>query len=133
MFERMSRKPSIFQRFQKNCETSDDHFDKDLKSHYYKSSFDKVLTTVEDMFKKDPAMKITAVSKDRGEISISMTSRPKAFIIVTVIQVRPFQTAVDFMVSSEIFSIFGLYPTLKKLVLRFYQELDKQLPKSDMK
>lgn len=52
MFERMSRKPSIFQRFQKNCETSDDHFDKDLKSHYYKSSFDKVLTTVEDMFKK---------------------------------------------------------------------------------
>lgn len=78
-------------------------------------------------------MKITAVSKDRGEISVSMTSRPKAFIIVTVIQVRPFQTAVDFMVSSEIFSIFGLYPTLKKLVLRFYQELDKQLPKSDMK
>lgn len=129
----MSRKPSIFQRFQKKCETSDDHFDKDLKSHYYKSSFDKVLTTVEDMFKKDPAMKITAVSKDRGEISVSMTSGPKAFIIVTVIQVRPFQTAVDFMVSSEKFSIFGLYPTLKKLVLSFYQELDKQLPNADMK
>lgn len=127
----MSKKQSIFLRFQKNCETSDDHFDNQLKSHYYKSSFDKVFTAVQELFEKNPNMKVNSTSKDRGEIAVSMTNSPHAFIVATVIQVRPFQTAVDFMVSSEKFSIIGLYPTLKKVILQLYSELDKQLPKAE--
>lgn len=127
----MSSKPSIFQRFQKTCETSDNHFDNELKSHYYKSSFDKVLHVVQEMFEKDPSMNISTISKERGEVAVSMSKHPKAFIVATVIQVRPFSTAVDFMISTEKFSIFGLYPTLKKLILQFYRELDKQLPSAE--
>lgn len=127
----MSKKQSIFLRFQKNCETSDDHFDKQLKSHYYKSSFDKVFTAVQELFEKNPNMKVNSTSKERGEIAVSMKNSPHAFIVATVIQVRPFQTAVDFMVSSEKFSIIGLYPTLKKAILQLYSELDKQLPKAE--
>lgn len=127
----MSKKQSIFLRFQKNCETSDDHFDNQLKSHYYKSSFDKVFTAVQELFEKNPNMKVHSTSKDRGEIAVSMTNSPHAFIVATVIQVRPFQTAVDFMVSSEKFSIIGLYPTLKKVILQLYSELDEQLPKAE--
>ncbi|WP_050632284.1 hypothetical protein [Bacillus andreraoultii] len=127
----MSKKQSIFLRFQKNCETSDDHFDNQLKSHYYKSSFDKVFTAAQELFEKNPNMKVNSTSKDRGEIAVSMTNSPHAFIVATVIQVRPFQTAVDFMVSSEKFSIIGLYPTLKKVILQLYSELDKQLPKAE--
>jgi len=129
----MSQRKSIFQRFFKECETRDDHFDPDLKSHYYRTSFDKVFQAVEELFRANPAMEITSVSRERGEIAIHMNKSPNAFIVATIIQVRPFETACDFMVSSEKFSITGLYPTLKKLILQFYAELDKKLPSSGKK
>ncbi|MCU9614172.1 hypothetical protein OEV98_11430 [Caldibacillus lycopersici] len=124
----MSKKRSFFQRWQKQCETRDDHFDPELKSHYYKTSFDKVFQGVEDTIRKNTNMTITSTAKDRGEIAIKMSNGPKAFIVATVIQVRPFETAVDFMVSSDNLSITGLYPSLKKVVLQLYAELDKSLP-----
>lgn len=124
----MTRRRSLFQRFQKECETNDNHFDPDLKSHYYKASFDKVYQAVLDIFQNDKDFKISSTSKERGEIAINMLKRPKAFIVATVVQVRPFETAVDFMVSSEQFSVTGLYPTLKKEVVKFYRILDQQLP-----
>ena len=95
----MSQKRSIFQRFFKECETRDDHFDEQLKSHYYRTSFDKVFHAVEEVFGGDPNMEIVSKSKDRGEIAIRMHKSPNAFIVATVIQVRPFETACDFMVS----------------------------------
>ncbi len=129
----MSQKKSIFQRFFKECETRDDHFDDDLKSHYYRTSLDKVFQAVEEVFAKSPEMEIVSKSKERGEMAIRMKKSPKAFIIATVIQVRPFETACDFKVSSDKFSLIGLYPTLKRLVLQFYAELDKKLPLSGKK
>lgn len=121
-------KRSIFLRYHRQCETRDDHFDEELKSHYYKTSFDKVFKAVENMFSNNPDFKVSSISKERGEMAIHMNKSPHAFIVVTVIQVRPFETACDFMVSSEKFSLTGLYPQLKKLVVQFYKTLDKELP-----
>lgn len=124
----MSKKRSIFQRWSKQCETRDDHFDEELKSHYYKTSFDKVYNAVEEYFKGNPNFVISSSSKERGEIGIRMKKGPQAFVVATVIQVRPFETAIDFMISSDKFSITGLYPSLKKLVIQFYSDMDKKLP-----
>ncbi|WP_062355208.1 hypothetical protein [Bacillus kwashiorkori] len=129
----MSRKKSIFQRFHKQLETRDDHFDDELRSHYYKTSFDKVFQAVTEVFQKDQTMEISSTSKERGELAIHMKKNPHAFIVVTVIQTRPFETAVDFMVSSDKFSIIGLYPALKKIVVGLYKELDKKLPSIGVK
>ncbi len=119
---------SIFQRFFRECETSDHHFDEQLKSHYYKASFDKVYQAVFNMFKRNPQIEIVSESKERGEIGLYMNNHLKPFIVATVIQVRPFETAVDFKVSTEKFSLFGLYPKLRKLIIEFYRELDKEFP-----
>ena len=124
----MTQRRSIFQRFFRECETSDNHFDEELQSHYYKASFDKVYRAVLDLFKQNPDMEIVSESKERGEIGIHMKTSLKAFIVATVIQVRPFETAVDFKVSSEKISLIGLYPKLKKLVMDFYHKLDQELP-----
>lgn len=124
----MGKRKSLFQRFQKECETSDDHFDPDLKSHYYKASFDKVYDAVLEMFEKDENFKVVTASKERGEIAVNMTLRPKPFIVATVVQVRPFETAVDFMVSSEKFSLTGIYPALKRVALQLFRRLDQKLP-----
>lgn len=124
----MTQRRSIFQRFFRECETSDHHFDEELKSHYYKASFDKVYRAVVDLFKQNPDMEIVSESEERGEIGVRMTTSLQAFIVATVIQVRPFETAVDFKVSSEKISLTGLYPKLKKVILSFYNKLDKDLP-----
>lgn len=122
------RRKSIFQRWQRQCETGDEHFDPELKSHYYKASFDKVFQALIDMFGNHPDTTVSTSSKERGEIAVQLNRNPKAFIVATVIQVRPFETAVDFMISSDNFAPLGLYPKLKKRVLAFYKELDEKLP-----
>ncbi|WAA10182.1 cytosolic protein [Fervidibacillus albus] len=129
----MAKRKSIFQRWQKECETGDEHFDSNLKSHYYKTSFDKVYQTVVEMFEKNPNITITSEQKERGEIAAQLHKNPKAFIVATVIQVRPFEISVDFMISSENFAPLGLYPKLKNVVISFYQHLDQQLPFSGKK
>ncbi|WAA11650.1 cytosolic protein [Fervidibacillus halotolerans] len=129
----MAKKKSIFQRWQRQCETGDEHFDSDLKSHYYKTAFDKVYQTVIDMFEKNPNITVSTTSKERGEIAAQLHKNPKAFIVATVIQVRPFEVSVDFMISSESFAPLGLYPKLKSVVESFYKYLDQQLPFSGKK
>lgn len=124
----VTQRKSLFQRFYRECETSDDHFDVDLRSHYYKASFEKVYQAVVDFFKQNPDMEIVSESKERGEIGIHMKTSLNAFIVATVIQVRPFETAVDFKVSTEKIAITGMYPKLKKLILNFYRVLDQELP-----
>jgi hypothetical protein len=129
----MSRRKSIFQRWMKECETRDDHYDPELRSHYYKQSYKNVLQAVIGLFEGRNDMEVASVSEERGEIAIHMTRWPKAFIVATVIQVRPREISVDFMVSTEAFNPFGMYPKLRKLVLGFYGQLDQQLPVSGQK
>jgi len=127
----MNKKPSIFLRFMKQCETRDQHFDSSLKSHYYKTSFEKVYNTVLDLINTKDEMAIISQSKEHGEISVQVQNKLDAFLIITIIQVRPFETSVDFMISSEKFSLTGLYPSLKKVILEMYKELDSKLPRKE--
>jgi len=69
------------------------------------------------------------VSEERGEISAEVKKTRKAFVVATVVSIRPFDTAVDFNVSTETFlpTDFGYS---RGLVSTLYSELDGKLQKS---
>ncbi|WP_053364306.1 hypothetical protein [Bacillus sp. FJAT-27251] len=120
----MLKKP-FFSRYQKHAETRDDHYDNELRTRYYKASFNQLFESAEDLLRNDTKVKVTSVSKDHGEIAAEVNAGFPAFLIMTVITVKPYQTAVDFYLSTERFSVTGANPALKKEILRLYNKLDK--------
>lgn len=120
-----------FKRFMSNhTETSDEHPVSELKSHYYKSTNAQVFQAVETILSRSDSYQVTSVSAERGEISANIRLPKKAFRVATVISIRPFETAVDFNVTTEtaLPTDFGYS---QKTVLSLYDELDKQLPRID--
>ncbi|MBI0576588.1 hypothetical protein IEC97_04360 [Neobacillus cucumis] len=117
---------NIFLRFSKQIETSDKHSDEQLKTHYYKSSFNQLFQSVEELFRQDADCRIITVSKERGEIAVEVMKPFPCFLIATVISIRGMETAVDFNLSTEHFSVGGTYPALRKRITSYYDKL-KQL------
>ncbi|KIL16449.1 hypothetical protein [Bacillus safensis] len=120
-----------FKRFMSNhTETSDEHPVSELKSQYYKSTNAQVFQALEAMLSRSDSYQVTSVSAERGEISANIRLPKKAFLVATVISIRPFETAVDFNVTTEtaLPTDFGYS---QKTVLSLYDELDKQLPRID--
>jgi len=116
---------NIFTRFKKEIETSDHQEDPSLQTHYYKAAFNQVFETVEKMFKEDADCRVTTVSKEHGEIAVEISGPVPCFLIATVVTVKPLEVAVDFTLSSEKFSLFGMYPALRKRINSFYQKLNQ--------
>lgn len=114
---------SIATRYRKQCETNETHWDEELRTRYYKANFNQMFQSVEQILQEGQSYKITSVSKDHGEISAEINSGFPIFLIATIITVKPYQTAVDFHLSTERFSITGAGPILKKEVLRLYEKL----------
>lgn len=117
----MIRKVQDF--FSTHQETSENHRDTQLRSHYYKTTTKKALAAVQDMINQIPGYTITSVSEERGEVSVNISKPQKAFMVITVISVRPFETAIDFSVTSD-----RLLPTSfgfsKKVIIHLYEKLD---------
>jgi len=112
--------------FGNRAETREEHVDKTLQTRYYKTTKDRALDALENVFKNSQTYELNSISKDHGEISLLKTKGRKAFIVVTVIMVKPFQTAVDFSVSSESILPFDFgYST--KLVQELYTLVSKDL------
>jgi hypothetical protein len=116
---------NLFLRFSKQIETSDRHSDNQLKTHYYKATFNQVFQSVEQLFRQDADCRITTVSKEHGEIAVEVNKPFPCFLIVTVVSIKPMETGVDFILSTEKFSITGVYPVLKTRILTYYDKLKK--------
>jgi hypothetical protein len=116
---------SMFIRFKKNCETSEKQQDEQLKTHYYKGTYRQVFETVENLLRQDSSYKLEHVSKEHGEFSVKIKSRKNDPCIITIVAVRPLEIAVDLHISTEIFSLFGTYPSLKNEIVKFYEKLNK--------
>ena len=126
----MSFRQTLRKFFGNRAETREDHVDKTLQTRYYKTTKDRALDSLENTFKNSQTYKLNSISKDHGEISLLKTKWRKAFIVVTVIMVKPFQTAVDFSVSSESILPFDFgYST--KLIQELYELVNKDLPLID--
>lgn len=116
---------SLFTRFKKEIETADHQSDAALKTHYYKGTFNQLFDSVEKMFKEDADCQVTTVSKEHGEIAVEVNKPFPCFLIATIVSVKPMETAVDFTISSEKFSLLGTYPELKKRINSYYQKINQ--------
>jgi hypothetical protein len=115
----------FFLRFKKEIETSENHLDDQLKTHFYKGNFNQLFQSIEQLFRQDADCRISTVSKEHGEIAIEVNNPNSCFLIVTIISVKPLETAVDFTISSERTSLFGNYPTLRRRIISYYERINK--------
>jgi hypothetical protein len=115
----------VFTRFTKKIETSDNHKDSSLGTHYYKATFNQLFKSVEELFRQDADCRVITVSKDHGEIAVEIDKPIPCFLIVTIVSVRGLETAVDFNISSERFSPTGTYPILRKRLISYYEKINK--------
>ncbi|WP_136035745.1 cytosolic protein [Bacillus salacetis] len=111
--------------FKSDIETSDSTADKQLKTHYYKSAQDKVFQAVLDLFSSSD-YKVIGESRERGEVTAEKRGFPGYFIVVTSINVAPFESAVDFKISAEK-KIPGSYPKMRQEIISHYNVLDSRL------
>jgi hypothetical protein len=116
---------NLFTRFKKQIETSDRQTDDSLKTHYYKATFNQLFASVEKLFHEDADCRVTTVSKEHGEIAVEVSKPFSCFLIVTIVNVKPLETAVDFNISSEKFSLLGAYPDLKKRITSYYERINQ--------
>ncbi|PTL39872.1 DUF1499 domain-containing protein [Alkalicoccus saliphilus] len=112
--------------FSKKTETSEKHEDKTLQTHYYKAMREKVFAELETMFSKKQGFEVSSISEEHGEMIVHVKSGKKAFMVITIIMVRPYRTAVDFSVHTDtvLFSDFGYSA---KLIRSLYKELNERL------
>ena len=116
---------NLFVRFKKQIETSDQIKDDSLKTHYYKAKFNQLFSSVEKLFHEDADCRVTTVSKEHGEIAVEINKPIRCFLIVTIVAVKPMETAVDFNISSEQFSVLGTYPALKTRINAYYERINR--------
>jgi hypothetical protein len=111
--------------FSTHQETREKHHNPDLKSHYYKTTYKNALQSIKSIIEQTPGMTVTSISEERGEMSVNIDRPRKAFLIVTVISVRPYETAVDFTATTNTFlpTDFGYS---RKVILDLYKKLDQK-------
>ncbi|MBU9714175.1 DUF1499 domain-containing protein [Evansella tamaricis] len=122
----MSIKYTIQKIFGKQMETKEDHVDEKLRTHYYKSTKDKVMKEIESMLNQKQGYTVKSISEDHGEIIVNINKGKRAFMVITVIMVKPFRTAVDISVSTEslLFTDFGYS---RKTIYYLYEEMNKRM------
>src|SRR5699024_508865 len=122
----MSFKTKLDRFFTNHAETRDHHEDKQLETRYYKTTKDRGLKFLEEYFLQSNQFKLNAISKDHGEISVVSKKGKKVFIVATVIMVSPFNTAIDFSVTTEklIPMDFGYS---NRLIQQLYTDISKEL------
>lgn len=123
----MSFRQKLLKYFNNHAETSENHLDPVLETRYYKTTKDKGLKVLAQIVENSSRnYQLNSISKEHGEMSILIKRGKKAFIVATVIMVRPYQTAIDFSVTIESFIPFDFgYST--KVIQQLYKELDKEL------
>ncbi|MFT4415130.1 cytosolic protein [Fredinandcohnia humi] len=114
--------------FSNHSETRDKHTDEFLRSHYYKTTNKKAIEAVKNVIEGLDGFHITSISEERGEMSVSVKKGKKAFLVITIISVRPFETAIDFAVTTESALVPIDFGFSRKLIIQLYEKLDKVLP-----
>jgi hypothetical protein len=111
-----------------HCETRENHEDEELRSHYYKATNNAVMKAVKELFSSSPEYELLSISEERGEFSAQTRRGKKAFIVATVISVRPLETAVDFSVTTETTLLPFDFGRSRSVIIDLYRKLDQRLP-----
>ncbi|MDF0727491.1 cytosolic protein [Cytobacillus sp. S13-E01] len=124
----MGFKQSMQTYISNHSETSDNHQDELLRSHYYKTTSKKAMEAVRGLINQLDGYSLTSFSEEHGEMSVSVSKGRKAFMVITIISVRPFETAIDFSVTTETTLLPMDFGYSKKLALLMYEKVDAVLP-----
>lgn len=119
----MSIKNLINKYFSKQRETSDKHSDPTLQTHYYRINKNDGLDKVKTYLKQNN-YKINSTSEEYGEVVVSKNS---LFIVISIITVSPFKTAIDLTVTSNAALPVGLGASTK-CIQQLYNEFDDIFP-----
>lgn len=111
-----------------HCETRENHEDEQLRSRYYKTTNANAVKVVKELIESSPDYELLSVSEERGEFSVTTRRGKKAFIVITVISVRPFETAIDFSVTTDTNVLPFDFGWSRRVILDLYEKLDKRLP-----
>lgn len=117
----------ISQALDSRVETNDEHMDDELCTRYYKASKEAVFKACKSVIQSYQDLSVLSESAERGEISVQLGGKKGGLMVVTIVTVRAFHTAVDLTVS---FDKGFQMSSGKKLVLDFYQKLSDDLPAS---
>ncbi|HET6871797.1 MAG TPA: hypothetical protein VFH42_02300 [Sporolactobacillaceae bacterium] len=95
--------------FETHVESRDNHSDPNLKTRYFKSTKNNVMDEVRKWIEQTKGLELLDVSDDRGELAAKVNGKKKGLLVLTVITVRPFRTAIDlsFTVDKGLNSGFG--------------------------
>ena len=112
--------------FSNRSETGERHQIEALKTHYFKATKEQAFTEAKSILQKHYKGEIVTNSPERGEFVFQVKGPKKALIVVTVVTVRAYTTAVDFSVSSEtpLPVDFGFS---KKVIETIYSDMKKKL------
>ncbi|GEL08562.1 DUF1499 domain-containing protein [Salisediminibacterium halotolerans] len=122
----MGMKETLKKIFSTSAETGEKHPEEKYRTRYYKIMKDKAMQEIQTVINNKSGYDVTSVSEDHGEIIVNLKKGKKAFVVITVIMVRPYRTAVDVSVSTEtvFFSDFGFS---RKVIEDIYNELDQKM------
>lgn len=109
---------SISEFFSNDLQTSDNHKNPDLVTHYYKSDYRKIEEAVITVAKKLGFI-VEEVNQDYKEIRVTKRNQE---LIINIFTISYFEQAVDFKVNTSYILACGRGV---KLVKNFYQELDR--------
>jgi hypothetical protein len=116
----VSLKTKMTQMFSGHTETGEKHPDEQLKTRYYKTTKDKLMIQINSILRQQKGYEIVAESKERGEITVTVHGTRTYFVVITVIMVRPFRTAVDISVTAKRGIDLGV---AEKMILQLYEKI----------
>ncbi|MBU1144822.1 MAG: hypothetical protein KJ971_03050 [Firmicutes bacterium] len=106
--------------FSTSCETRELHQNGQLRTRYYRNSFKQCFEALEELANRE-ILQVRDVNEHHGEVYLLGNGYD---CIVTVIQLSPIETSVDFKINY--FSFIGLSRP-KKRAIQFYKFLDSVL------
>lgn len=117
----------ISKYFTNHAETNEEHWNEHLQTHYFKMTKDKAFQAVNELYSKSHSFDVIAKSAEHGEISLHTKGRKKAFIVISIVMVKPFHTAIDFSVTTESSIPFD-FGYSHKIIEKQYKLLKRELP-----
>ncbi|QSS99197.1 cytosolic protein [Pontibacillus sp. ALD_SL1] len=113
--------------FTNHAETSEEHWNEALRTHYFKTTKDKAFPQLEDYYKNSSKYKLVSSSIEHGEMSLQTVKGKKAFIVVSIVMVQPYRTAIDYSVTTESALPFD-FGHSHKLIQKQHKEIKELLP-----
>lgn len=111
--------------FDSHVETNDNHDDSRLRTHYYRSTKEKLFKGCQKLIDAEPDMTLISDSLERGELSARLSGKRSGLLVVTIVSVRAFHTAVDFSISVDKSFNFNYG---EKRIEQIYKKIDSDFP-----